>query len=157
MALLGDGQQGRKEGDDSVERRFRWQGGVVEVEDMPLMTVDQRREFNRQSVRVSPGLGFGLTPQGATVFQKDVGRRVIGSSEGDSNPIDDAAFAFMNDFRRKSLIRAFDEESGQPVGHVGGWTGLHIVQNGLIMGDEDRVVKKVQESIPMVKLNLFIP
>jgi hypothetical protein len=125
MALFGNGQQRREEGDGSVQRRFRRQEGVVEVEDMPLMTVDQRRELDRQPVGVSPGLGFRLTPQSATVFQKDMGRRVIGSSEGDSDPIDDTAFAFVDDLRRKSPIRGFDEEPDEPVGHVGRRTGLH--------------------------------
>jgi hypothetical protein len=54
-----------------------------------------------------------------------MGRRVIGSSEGDSDPIYDTAFAIVDNLRRKSLIRGFDEESGKPVGHVGRRTGFH--------------------------------
>ena len=101
-----------------MKGRLRRQEGVVKVEHMPLVAVDQGGKFHGQTVLVSPGLGLRVSAQGTAILQKDFGRGMIGPAEGDSDSVDEAAFGLVDDFAGKGLVGGSHEKTCQVIRHI---------------------------------------
>ena len=117
VTLFGNGQQSGQQRGRRVEVGLRGHVGVVEVQDMGLLAVDQSREFGGQPVRPPPDLGLAIAANRAAIVHENPGGRVVNAAETDAETVDDGSAGLVDRLFGEGFIGGFGEDSGKPVGH----------------------------------------